>query len=262
MITRPFGAGTRWYIVNDSREYGVRAGARFYGAPVGILGFDFDQPLIPGSMGNASSFSVPVQFGIIEGCTPADIMGDVSSDVIRASVAAAKKLENDGARFISGACGYFLKLQSAISQSVRVPVALSSLLLIPWLECLTPRCGRVGVIAAVEGQVDRNMLSLAGSADPDRIALEYISQHSPLHRYTFGETDVFDAAAMRDCVVNAAAALLQQAPDVSIILLECSEFPPYANAVHSATGVPVFDFVSLVEFFISGLRPRIFEGWY
>jgi hypothetical protein len=50
-------------------------------------------------------------------------------------------------------------------------------------------------------------------------------------------------------------------PDIGALLLECSELPTYAAAVQRATGVPVFDFSSMVEFFVSGLKRTPFSGF-
>ncbi|WP_439397563.1 hypothetical protein ACRQ5Q_10510 [Bradyrhizobium sp. PMVTL-01] len=45
-----------------------------------------------------------------------------------------------------------------------------------------------------------------------------------------------------------------------MLLLECGDLPPYAASVQQATGVPVFDFTSMIEFFIRGLIRKPFTG--
>jgi hypothetical protein len=46
----------------------------------------------------------------------------------------------------------------------------------------------------------------------------------------------------------AAAALRQEHPDIGAIVLECTNMPPYADAVRRACiGVPVFDVVTLLS---------------
>ncbi|WP_245471354.1 hypothetical protein [Bradyrhizobium genosp. SA-3] len=47
-----------------------------------------------------------------------------------------------------------------------------------------------------------------------------------------------------------------------MLLITCSELPSYAAAVQRAVGIPVFDYTSLVEFFVGGLIRRPFEGLY
>ncbi|MBI1964442.1 MAG: hypothetical protein HYS37_13825 [Candidatus Rokubacteria bacterium] len=46
--------------------------------------------------------------------------------------------------------------------------------------------------------------------------------------------------------VRVARRLVAEHPDVGAIVLECTNMPPYAADVQRATGLPVFDIVSLV----------------
>jgi Asp/Glu/hydantoin racemase len=48
-------------------------------------------------------------------------------------------------------------------------------------------------------------------------------------------------------------------PDLGAIVLECTNMPPYADDIRRATGLPVFDIVSLVTLahgaLVAGPRP-------
>jgi hypothetical protein len=61
-------------------------------------------------------------------------------------------------------------------------------------------------------------------------------------------------------LVNVAARLQEENPHMGAILLECSEFPPYASAVQAVTGLPVFDFITLADFVHSATHPRQLLG--
>ncbi len=52
--------------------------------------------------------------------------------------------------------------------------------------------------------------------------------------------------------------LLDQAPDLGAIVCECTNLAPYSAKIASTFGLPVFDVVTLVNWFHSGLRPRRF----
>ncbi|MGR4932472.1 hypothetical protein ACIPUD_37590 [Bradyrhizobium sp. CAR08] len=69
-----------------------------------------------------------------------------------------------------------------------------------------------------------------------------------------------DAGAVETDAVDAALALLKHRPDIGVLLLECGNLPPYAAAVQQAAGIPVFDYTSMVEFFVGGLMRRPFTG--
>jgi hypothetical protein len=38
--------------------------------------------------------------------------------------------------------------------------------------------------------------------------------------------------------------------------------PPYSRAVQQATGVPVFDFISMIDYVQSGAYQRAYQGLY
>ncbi len=55
--------------------------------------------------------------------------------------------------------------------------------------------------------------------------------------------------------------MTRENPEVAAIVLECSDLPPYAAAVHARTGLPVFDFITMIRYVHSALTPRPYEGY-
>eukprot|EP00966_Prymnesium_polylepis_P193970 4496140-Prymnesium_polylepis.1 len=47
---------------------------------------------------------------------------------------------------------------------------------------------------------------------------------------------------------------------VRAIMLECTELPPYADALRAATGLPVLDAITLVDFFQSAISDNPYFG--
>jgi hypothetical protein len=43
-------------------------------------------------------------------------------------------------------------------------------------------------------------------------------------------------------------------------LIQCSDLPPYAAAIQRATGLPVFDMVTLIDHVRAALKRRPFES--
>ena len=70
-----------------------------------------------------------------------------------------------------------------------------------------------------------------------------------------GQPTVEYAAQERE-VLAMAEELLTRHPDVGAIVSECTNLPPYSAKIEATFGVPVYDIISLVEWFHAGLRPR------
>jgi len=61
---------------------------------------------------------------------------------------------------------------------------------------------------------------------------------------------------MRTEVLEAAERLLRTYPEVGAIVLECANMTPFSADIAERFGVPVFDGVTLINWFHAGLRPR------
>ncbi|MGY3361786.1 hypothetical protein ACVWZK_008449 [Bradyrhizobium sp. GM0.4] len=239
----------------------------FYGAPVGILLLErastsdpFDRPFIPGSVGNASTWSVPVRYKTIPGLTFTKLITP-EEDHSSIAVQAAVELAHEGAKMITAHCGFMIRYQDAIRAAVDVPVLLSPLLLIPLLLQMIPRGKAVGIITANSSSLTPAVLkATGGGVNFDRMAIAGLDD-APCFAAAFltagGDLDV---SAVEKETVDAAVALLNGRPDIGVLLFECSELPPYAAAVQRATGIPVFDFTSMVEFVIGGVMRKPFIG--
>lgn len=47
--------------------------------------------------------------------------------------------------------------------------------------------------------------------------------------------------------------LVKEHPDIGVILLECTQFPPFSVDIQKALSLPVYDVVTLAKWFYSGL---------
>lgn len=55
-------------------------------------------------------------------------------------------------------------------------------------------------------------------------------------------------------IVDLALSALKQFPESRGFVLECTELPPYSNAIRKATGLPVFDAITNADFYMSGFK--------
>ena len=124
-------------------RFSVRDGY-LYGVPIGILRLDTIEPLIPGDVGNASTFSCPVTYEVVPGCTIERLIYEADPALEASVIAAAHRLVERGTRFITSNCGFMQRFQPAVADSVGVPTALSSLSQLPSISSMLPRTRRSG----------------------------------------------------------------------------------------------------------------------
>ncbi|MGY4408185.1 aspartate/glutamate racemase family protein [Bradyrhizobium sp. USDA 3315] len=239
----------------------------FYGAPVGILLLErakdhFSRPFIPGSVGNAGTWSVPVRYKMVPDLNVGRILESKAAELTSAVVEAASELAREGAQLITSNCGFMVRYQEAVRAAVDAPVFLSSLLLAPFLERMLPRGKALGIITASASSLTSDLLEAAGLPPSSaRIVVTGLEKAPAFSAAFLASNGDLDVRAVEAETVDAALALLNDRPEIGMLLLECSELPPYAAAVQRATGLPVYDFTSMIEFFVRGLVRKPFDGF-
>jgi Asp/Glu/hydantoin racemase len=232
-------------------------GKCLYGAPLGILMLEARFPRVPGDMGNATTWPFPVLYRVVRGASPTRVVEQEAAGLLDAFVEAARDLVDLGAEAITTNCGFLSLFQAELAAAVRVPVATSALLQVPWVQATLPPGQRVGVVTVNGAGLTARHLAAAGAA-PDT-PVEGTEGGREFFRVLIrAEKTELDLDLAREDVVGAARRLLRRHPEIGALVLECTNMPPYAADVAAATGLPVHDIFSLVTWFHAGLRPRRF----
>ncbi len=241
-------------------KYRVR-NADTYGHAVGILLLDYRGPFIPGDVGNATTYDFPVLFKLVKGLTLDRVLaGD--PDYETAIVAAAKELEAFGVRGISSDCGFLIQYQEAVKKAVKIPVFMSSLLQIPFLAQMFESNRPVGCITATRKKLGNLVLELAGIRSEINVVIRGMEDQPHFKGAILEEGGELDSDLIAEETIACARELQSKHPDMGAIVLECSMLPPYAKAVQEATGLPVFDFVTMINYFYEGTHRRTYDGYY
>lgn len=69
-----------------------------------------------------------------------------------------------------------------------------------------------------------------------------------------------DTKKVEPGMVALAKEALKKYPDARAFLMECTELPPYSDAVRHATGKPVFDAITNCDFFMNGCLDNLRFG--
>ena len=239
----------------------VRGGFNQYGFTVGILMLDTRFPRIPGDMGHAATFPFPVRYHRVPGASPDLVVRRGAAGLLPAFVEGARQLEREGVGAVTTNCGFLVKYQPELAAAVRVPVLTSSLLLVPLVHRMLPPGRRVGILTVNSTGLGDEHLRGAGIGGDIPLAVAGLEGEKEFTRVLLGDEAELDVDQAREEHVRVTRRLVTDHPDIGAIVLECTNMPPYAADVQRATGLPVFDIVSLVTLvhgaLVAGLPPRL-----
>ncbi|MCR5814718.1 MAG: aspartate/glutamate racemase family protein [Desulfovibrio sp.] len=232
----------------------VQGGKNIYGYDLGILMLESHFPRIVGDVGNARTWDFPVLYKVVKGSLPHKVVLDLNDEDLQPFVLAAQELEAQGVRAITTSCGFLSLFQQKLANVLHIPLFTSALMLLPSLllafqgkklliltansQTLTDRhLQAVGIDNALKGSA----FDIVGTQDKEMFT------NFTVQNWQSVDTEVC-AREILDCL-EAALSKEQYAG----ILLECTNMPPYSDRIRQKFHLPVFDFVSLVNFVHSSM---------
>lgn len=239
-----------------------------YGMGIGIILLNDAYPGFPGDVRNASAFPYPIQYEIAEGVTNKTLVYDNDPAQCREAVVnAAKKLERLGCRAIAAECGYFAFFQKDVAAAVDVPVFMSSLLQIPFIQQVIGPKKSVGIICAQKQFLsDRHLenvgvqpgpnILIAGAQDEYNVT-EFDNLWNPLKRPKRPEA-YYDKAEQQ--MIDCARAFVEKNPQIGAIMLECTGMQPFARAIQRELDLPVFSWGTILDYAYSVVNHRDYYG--
>ena len=222
--------------------------------PLGVLMLDTRFTRFVGDIGNPQSYDEPVLFEVVRGATVDKVVPARTPPLIDDFIAAGERLIARGADAITTGCGFLVLNQTELAARLAVPVATSSLLLIPTLMKLLPAGKRLGVLTFSARDLTPAHFAAAGA--PTDTPVEGVVQGGVFQSAIY-EQPCEDGIPAREAeVVAAARRLTARHTEVGAILFECTNFPPHRAAVEAATGLPVYDVFTLIGLLRSARTTR------
>ena len=230
------------------------------GEAMGILLLDTSVPFIPGDVANATTYTFPVRFQKIPGFTVTRALGKDPA-VFDQLLLAAKSLERQGVRAITGDCGYMGIHQQALARALDIPVFLSSLIQLPFIKTIIGPEAKVGVIVADSESLNDDLLRAVGVSGTANLVIKGLQDQPNFYRFALKESGVLDTEAVEVEVVAAARQMKADHAEIQALLLECSLLPPYSAAIQAAVNLPVFDYITMINFVFSAVVKQEYRGF-
>ena len=204
-----------------------------------------------GDVGNAKSFPFPVLYRQVHDATVWDLFDPPTAlGAPEPWVEAARDLERAGVKGISGGCGFMAIHQPAMAAAVDVPVFTSALLWVPLVAPLLGRDRRIGIMTVNSDLLSEEYYRASGWSSEDIPVLTAGLQDTDFGDILRGQKGRYlapgDRKRLETIIVSRAEEFVASNPSIGAIVLECTNFPPYADAIRAATGRPVFHIVNLI----------------
>jgi len=219
---------------------------------LGILMLDTHFARIAGDLGNPETFPFPVLIARISGATPERVVDQRAAGLLEPFAAGGEALIRAGAAGIATTCGFLSLFQRPLAERLGVPVAASSLLMVPLVERLLPAGRRAGVVTFSKSLLTPEHLMAVGAAADTPV--EGVPPDGVLARVVRRGERSLDRKLVEAEVVAAGQRLAAAHPKLGAIVVECTNMPPYSRALREALRLPVYDGYDFFCWFFAGLR--------
>ncbi len=212
---------------------------------LGIIMLDTKFPRIVGDIGNDDTFDCKTIKKTVTNADPAAVVTRGDEDLLTPFKDAAKELESLGVDAITTSCGFLAMFQREIAASVSVPVFTSALLFVPTLAAMLPVGRTLGIMTADSTKLSARHFDGVGIKTPPSAIFGMQGTH--FHDIFVGNSPSLDIHRAEDDMVRVANEMIKKYPEIGSILFECTNMPPYAEAVENATGRRVYGITDLAR---------------
>ncbi len=198
-------------------------------------------PRFLGDVGNPESFTFPVTYAVVPGATPHAIVCSDIEPWVEAFIAAGRDLVSQGCTALTTTCGFLTLLRDRVERETGVPVVSSALELIPGLMA---RGRNPGILTISSASLTPGHLDAAGV--PKAVPIQGVDGSHFATAILENQTRL-DAHVSRQDLVAGAQALVKSHPDLDVVVLECTNMPPYREAIEAETGRHVVSILDAVN---------------
>eukprot|EP00448_Togula_jolla_P035648 CAMPEP_0170623766 /NCGR_PEP_ID=MMETSP0224-20130122/29874_1 /TAXON_ID=285029 /ORGANISM="Togula jolla, Strain CCCM 725" /LENGTH=435 /DNA_ID=CAMNT_0010950243 /DNA_START=34 /DNA_END=1341 /DNA_ORIENTATION=+ len=226
-------------------------------ATLGIVRLDYDYPPAPGDIDSPESFTYDVFYRVVPGLTFEMCQeGKMTPNVEREFADAIEWLCARGVNGITGDCGFMMYFQQFARGITSKPVFMSSLAQLPAITCAFNKNEMIAILTAN----DQTLMPMSDlikhecgvNPEEDRFLIVGCQDVPGFEAVAYGEK--VDTVKVQPGIVAKCINLLREYPNIRAFLMECTELPPYSDAVRAATGLPVFDAITCCDYFVAGSR--------
>ncbi|WP_136796565.1 aspartate/glutamate racemase family protein [Desulfosediminicola ganghwensis] len=201
---------------------------------------------LPGNSTNPLTYSFPVLFKRVKGANYQSVLVSPDTALIGPMVEAAETMIEQGVKSIITSCGFNAIFQQELAAVLKVPVFTSALMQIPFIR-ISLGGRKILVITASKKDLKQEHFQAIGVADMRGIEIYGMDEMPEWSKISRSPDQPLSIEKVEKEIVSLAVTAKEDHPDAGAILLECTDLPPFANAVRKAVGLQVYDLSTMVS---------------
>lgn len=233
---------------------------------LGVVRLDYDYPWAPGDVDCPESYNYPVVYRAVPGLTFEMCQSGEMTHKVETKFKEAIDflVYEEKCKVITGDCGFMMYFQplarhyagfGGVNQAAAV--ALSSLCQLPSISsCFAPGA-KIAIFTANSETLTpmRELINTETGVHVENTDKYVIVGCQDVPGFeAVAEGGKVDTAKVEPGIVAKAKQVLEDHPnEIMAFLFECTELPPYSDAVRFATGLPVYDAITNADFIMMGL---------
>ncbi|CAK8990690.1 unnamed protein product [Durusdinium trenchii] len=234
---------------------------------LGVVRLDYDYPPAPGDSDCPGSFGYDVFYRCVPGLTFEMCQSGAFTEMVERRFAdAIKHLEARGVSAITGDCGFMMAFQVLARKIAKKPIFMSSMVQCPIIAASLDPDDDVLILTAndksLKPQKEILLTSCGFDVTQDRFHIHGCQDVPGFEAVALGQKVPLET--VQPGIVKLVQEILEQKPQIRAILLECTELPPYADALRYFTGLPVWDAITAADFYVTAFQdfPRFgLQDW-
>lgn len=234
-------------------------GFNYYGIPIGVISLESYFPKPIGHIKNPLTFDFPVIYETVVGASVDRLVNQTDLTLLEPFISAARKLEREGVKAITGSCGFLALFQREIAESVQVPVFVSSLIQIPLVSRMLGSSRSVGVVVANSSGLTSRHLEAMGITNEPIVVRGMESSGHFLSVILKGESNDLDFDIFRKDLFAVIEGMLVSDPNIGALVLECTDLSHFSKDVQTYFQLPVFDLSSLTKMVASTVAGQLYR---
>ncbi|MGY4167607.1 aspartate/glutamate racemase family protein [Bradyrhizobium sp. USDA 4529] len=222
---------------------------------LGILELENEPVKHAGFLAGPGTFQFRVRRKKVLGATARKVI-DGDRTVKDEYIKCARQLEDEGVAAIIANCGFAGMFQGEVSAVVSVPVALSSLLLVPFVAKTLPPGRKVGILTYDGSKLNEDHFEAAGWSSADiGVCVAGIEGSDSWRQLAKPVPDIVPIELIKD-IRTTVRALLTTEPGIAALVFECTGFPIASEEIRQETGLRVVDVLGLAKLLIEASPPQ------